>query len=506
MTANEQWPRVAVIILNYNGWRFLPMCLDALAQTEYPSDRLDILVVDNASQDDSIAQLRTHYPNVRVLALNQNLGFAGGNNAGICAMGAVKGQRSKVKGGGSDDLQPSTFDVRPEYIVLLNNDTAVDSHWLKPLVRAAQADPCVGACGSKLVFFYERLPLTIHVERSFIPGRDLGSSDTRVLGVRLGSVDLPGAALGAHVDYGAGWYDREGSGDATYRWSSDCALLQLPVADRTAPLDLTLRFAGGPPDPLPAARLHIKIGDDVLQTVEIGSEPATITLTIPAALVARAQRFIQNAGQELLPGGYCRDRGSYVENGVEQHVPDGSYERQEEVFGICGAAMLLRRAMLDQVGVLDHRFFMYYEDVDLCWRARFAGWKMVYVPGSVVRHVHSGSSGAWSPLFRFHVERNRLLMLVKNAPRDLAITAVKDYVGETGAWIGRSVRAIRSGWPSVRANLFFVRNNTRVLLSLIKLLPYLLRQRRLIRRAANVPDSAILSWMIDPRMHTKNRK
>jgi hypothetical protein len=474
LSAEQSLPRVAVLILNYNGWRFLPTCLTALAATEYPRELLDVVVIDNASHDDSVAQVRAQFPWVRVLALSRNLGFAGGNNAGIRATDAP-------------------------YVVLLNNDTAVEPGWLMPLVAAAQADPAVGACGAKLVYFFETLPVTLTVASAFRPADALpGSDDGRVLGVRLAEAALSAAhdASGAAVSYATGWYDQERAGDLSYRWSAERATLELPIADRGAPLELTLRFAGGPPAPLPPARVEIAIGASVLKTVAIGAEPLAVSLTIPPALLAHAERLIQNAGQELLPGGYTRDRGSFNQNGVEQHVRDGVYERQEEVFGLCGAAVLLRRRMLDQIGLLDDRFFMYYEDIDLCWRARSAGWRMVYVPAAVVRHVHSGSSGAWSPFFRFHVERNRLLMLIKNAPSGLARRAVTDYLSDTLAWTGRSLRALRHGLRPARANLAFVRNNLRVLASLLAALPYALRDRRTIRRRATVDDAAILAWTV----------
>ncbi|HEY1015402.1 MAG TPA: glycosyltransferase family 2 protein, partial [Herpetosiphonaceae bacterium] len=203
--APGSWPRVTVIILNYNGWRFMPGCLAALAATDYPAEALDILVVDNASHDGSVEHLRRDFPGVRLLALGGNTGFAGGNNAGIRASDAP-------------------------YVVMLNNDTAVEPGWLKPLVAAAEADPTVGACGSKLLFFYARLSLSMTAESSFVPAETMGGGDTRVLGVRLREAALaePGAPP---VGYGAGWYDREGSGPGAYRWSAAESELIVPVAE-----------------------------------------------------------------------------------------------------------------------------------------------------------------------------------------------------------------------------------------------------------------------------------
>ncbi len=70
--APPRWPPVTVVVLNYNGWRFLPTCLDALAATEYPQDALHVLVVDNASADGSVERLHQQYPWVRTLALPCN--------------------------------------------------------------------------------------------------------------------------------------------------------------------------------------------------------------------------------------------------------------------------------------------------------------------------------------------------------------------------------------------------------------------------------------------------
>ena len=89
-----------------------------------------------------------------------------------------------------------------------------------------------------------------------------------------------------------------------------------------------------------------------------------------------------------------------------------------EVFGASAGAALYRRAMLDEVGGLDESFFIFLEDADLAWRARQAGWRCLYAPGAVVHHHHSATAGHGSSLKYFHVGRNRVRMLAKNADRD----------------------------------------------------------------------------------------
>jgi GT2 family glycosyltransferase len=93
------------------------------------------------------------------------------------------------------------------------------------------------------------------------------------------------------------------------------------------------------------------------------------------------------------------------------------------VFAWCGGSVLLRSSYLQQVGLFDERFFLYYEDTDLSWRGRLLGWRYRYVPASVLRHEHAASSGEGSDLFRYFVEPNRLLMLLKDAPECVAARA-----------------------------------------------------------------------------------
>ena len=73
---------VSVIILNFDGRRWLPACLDALASQQHAPEH-ETLVVDNGSTDGSVNLVRTSYPRVRVIDTGRNLGFAGGNNDGV---------------------------------------------------------------------------------------------------------------------------------------------------------------------------------------------------------------------------------------------------------------------------------------------------------------------------------------------------------------------------------------------------------------------------------------
>lgn len=91
-------------------------------------------------------------------------------------------------------------------------------------------------------------------------------------------------------------------------------------------------------------------------------------------------------------------------------------ERPFPVFGASGGAALYRRAMLNEIGLFDEDFFAYLEDVDLAWRARWAGWEAAYVPEAVVYHVHSGTSRTMPHLKSRLLGRNKVWLLCKNYP------------------------------------------------------------------------------------------
>lgn len=115
-----------------------------------------------------------------------------------------------------------------------------------------------------------------------------------------------------------------------------------------------------------------------------------------------------------------------LHNGMGQNIgvgeqDRGQYDTSINVFGPCAGAALYRRAMLDEVGFFDSSFFAYYEDLDLAWRGRIAGWRSVTAPTAVVYHIHSATSGKMSPFTVFHVQRNKWFVLLKNWPISLLI-------------------------------------------------------------------------------------
>jgi GT2 family glycosyltransferase len=128
MMADEKTktPLVYCIVLNWNGWQDTLVCLASLMLQDYP--RLVVVVVDNCSQDDSVARIRQNYPSIELIQAKANLGFSCGNNIGI---------RLALENGA-------------EYVWLLNNDTIAPPDTATKLVAKAMAVPQAGEVGTVL--------------------------------------------------------------------------------------------------------------------------------------------------------------------------------------------------------------------------------------------------------------------------------------------------------------------------------------------------------------------
>jgi GT2 family glycosyltransferase len=287
-------PTVTVVIPNLDGRRFLDRCLHRLREQTVKS--VETIVVDNGSRDGSVAFVESHFPEVRVVALESNRGFAGGMNAGI------------ARACGS-------------YVAFLNNDTEVDPCWLEELLACLERHPRAAAATSKLLLAHRR--------------------DT---------IDSAGDSLA--------------------------------------------------PSFLPYARGH---------------------------------------GQ--------RD--------------SGQYEEELQVFSAAGAASLWRRSALEEVGLFDERFFAYYEDVDLSFRARLKAYECWYAPKAVAYHHRGATAGNRAEFTLYHPLKNRWLMVLKNAPGRLLLrNAAWLALGEGFLWI----RALRARRPLVvvRAYREVLRNSSEV--------------------------------------------
>lgn len=147
-------PSVLVIILTYNGCALTVSCLESLERVRTPN--VSVLVVDNASHDDTRAVLQTRFPEIPVIACETNLGFAAGNNIGLQYAYAM--------------------DFR--YALLLNNDTEVAPDFLEPLVEMMEQEPSCGAVGP--LIYYHAQPDRIWSAGGIVR-RNLGKTEMRGL-------------------------------------------------------------------------------------------------------------------------------------------------------------------------------------------------------------------------------------------------------------------------------------------------------------------------------------
>lgn len=376
-------PTVSIVSVNYNGRRYLDRFIRSVLAIDYPPSCYRLVLVDNASTDGSAAFVRETLPGIHLVEAGANLGFAGGCNLGIQASAS-------------------------DYVVLVNNDTVVEPDWLRALVEVAESDPRVGLVGSKLLFLTRFLDVALDalVSDAVGPGDPaapvLMLDEARVIGCDYDKLIVRAGHLAA----------TDGAGRPVHV----LARLAVPIARADSPASLLLMMRAAPSHgELP---VDVTVGGAPVGRFAVTPAPQMFRVEIPREIVARAARdVINNAGTIIDDEGRFRDRGIF-------EFDDGQYDVVAGVPALCGASMLLRRAMLEEIGGFDTRYFMYFEDVDLSWRARQAGWRAMYTPHSRLRHVHAASSREGSPLWRFFVGRNHLFWLIKHGRTRAAARAV----------------------------------------------------------------------------------
>jgi len=195
---------------------------------------------------------------------------------------------------------------------------------------------------------------------------------------------------------------------------------------------------------------------------------------------------IDKAGHLIYWDGQNRGRGTME--------PDtGQYNREEEILWPDACAALYHRLLFEETGGFDETFFAFGDDADLGMRARLLGWKAWYVPSAVVHHRHSATAGAYSPFKMMLVERNRLLLAIKNFPPQLLLLnpywSLRRFAWHAYAALmrrGASGRFVGSnGWLRLLLIMGWA------YCSAAKLLPEALRQRQAIRRGRKLSDREI---------------
>ena len=145
-----------------------------------------------------------------------------------------------------------------------------------------------------------------------------------------------------------------------------------------------------------------------------------------------------------------------------------------EVFGVCGAACVVPKAVFDELGGFDEDFFVSHEDVDLSYRARLLGYRCRYAADAVVRHHGSATLGRTSAFAVFHGQRNLEWMYLKNSPLSILLRSLPGHLLYTAAAAGYFARIGLLG-AFLRAKLAALAG-----------LPRVLRQRAVVQRTRRV--------------------
>ena len=165
----------------------------------------------------------------------------------------------------------------------------------------------------------------------------------------------------------------------------------------------------------------------------------------------------------------------------------GQFDKQEEIFSAPAGATLYRAELFRSIGQFDDKFFAYYEDVDISFRARLAGWKICYQPAAIVFHGVSVTSDKLGSFTRYHATKNFFLLYAKNMPGWLYWKYLPLFALQALRLAASST--LRGGlWPY-----------TRGVVKAFVLTPHIIRERRKIQKTRKVPIKEIDNWLYHAR-------
>jgi GT2 family glycosyltransferase len=268
---------------------------------------------------------------------------------------------------------------------------------------------------------------------------------------------------------------RDQAGDWARIYAPDVRVVSLPQ---------NLGFAGGTNAGIAAARgeLLLLINDDAM------AEPGCVQalwdgLRASPRAGAAAGALVFSRRPEIVASAGIRFQGNGVATDLHLGTPVAEMPvGPVEIFGASGGLALLRRTMLDDVGMFAGDFFSYLEDADLAWRARLCGWGAVLAPGARARHVYSATGGQGSPFKQRLLGRNRLRLIVRCLPTPIlrdCLPAILRYDLLAAAYgLLRRQPAIAAGRVEALGEL-----------------PALLAQRRQIQAGRTTPLGDLAAWI-----------
>jgi glycosyltransferase involved in cell wall biosynthesis len=244
-------------------------------------------------------------------------------------------------------------------------------------------------------------------------------------------------------------------------------------------------FAGGNNAALADCRHDwiLLINNDAFVAPDAIMQLRQVAATCPPTTGAIAATLLFDHAPDLVAssGIVLRRDGVAIDRDMTRAIADIPTNPQT-IAGASGGAVLLRRAMIDDIGFFADDFFNYLEDVDLAWRALLRGWQSIHLPTAHIRHVYSATSGQGSPFKQRLLGRNRWRTLIRCLPNELwwrCLPAIISYD------IAASIALALSGqWAGIAGRL-----------SILADLPTLLTQRHMIQSRRTAPSAALTAWL-----------
>jgi len=422
------YPFCSIIILNYFGQKVIKNTIQSLLTLNYPKKFYEIIIVDNCSKDRSkqiILKFAKKHKLIKTIFLKKNLGFAGGNNEGI----------KKAKG---------------KYVILLNNDCIVNNNWLTELVKTAEKDKNIFSVNSKIFLYPKYFLLKIKYSKKILLDKFYLYQSNLLKFTNRKKIKL------------------------NLSIKKDISQLEIPydsTNDKKIKIFLSFNKIIETYNKNSEKIRLINLNKNSYKILTKKETKKTLNYLIEINTnLASSFNKIQNAGIFVFQDGYGRDIGSIVKyQNQDYEIDNKQYNKEKEIYASCGAACLYRKKILEKIGFLDDSFFMYYEDVEICERARFFGYKTLYCPSATVHHLHALSSAEWSPFFIYQSEKGRLLHILYHFPfKIFLIEYIKFFIKNLLRFIfkSRTIKQIKNDLQYLKIITYFLIN-----------LPILLKKR-----------------------------
>lgn len=234
------------------------------------------------------------------------------------------------------------------------------------------------------------------------------------------------------------------------------------------------------------------------ELIRVAEEDPSIGMVASKIYLQGYEKVIDNVGHLIYPDGLNRGRGRL-------EIDQGQYDKKEVALFPSGCAALYRKEMLDEIGLFDEDFFAYGDDTDIGLRGRLAGWKCIYAPRAIVYHRYSQSSGTYSPLKAFYVERNRVWIAIKYFPLSILLlspfyTILRLGFQAYGIISGKGAAAkFKKEYSAFHLFCIFIKAQ----ISALKGLPRMVRKRREIKKITRLNPNEIKTLLKSYRMNVK---